>query len=125
MPVLGPVTCKLRQRRALAVGPAAILLLAPLALLAQVLDLLTALGMIVQCGIDAEVNPLIRAAVVGAGPAGAAGIKLGGATAAVAVLLGLAKVGRVRLARNCLLLALGIGLVGVLSNGGVRALVLF
>lgn len=111
-----------RPGRDAATGPMPIALLAVLALLAQTLDLLTGLRMVVRYGVNAELNPLLRAALASAGPEGAAAVKLGAATLAVMFFVALAHAGRTRLARNCLLLAVDIGLVGVLSNGGIGAL---
>jgi hypothetical protein len=106
-----------------ATSPVAIALLAALVLVAQALDLLTGLRMVLHYGIDAELNPLVRAILIGAGPAGAAAVKLGAATLAVALLLVLARTGRRQLARNCLLIAVDIGFVGALSNGSLDRLI--
>jgi hypothetical protein len=111
------MACPLPRTSRIATSPLAIVLLAALALAAQMLDLLTGLRMVLAYGIDAELNPLIRAAFISAGPAGAAALKLSAATLSVAALVFLARAGRAQLARNCLLLAVDIGFVGALSNG--------
>jgi hypothetical protein len=110
------MVCPQHNARRIATSPVAIALLAALALAAQLLDLLTGLRMVLAYGIDAELNPLLRAALISAGPAGAAALKLGAATLSVAALVFLARTGRAQLARNCLLLAVDIGFVGALSN---------
>lgn len=113
---------RLSLRGEMAIERVVLTLLVLFVLLTQLLDLLTALHMVLSYGVDAELNPLLRTALIQSGLAGATAFKLGGATVAVVMWLALARAGRGRLARNCLLLAVAIGLVGVLSNGSLRSL---
>ena len=94
-------------------------LLAAVALLLQVLDLVTSRRLIMEYGIAAELNPLLAAAFTAGGPGHVVVLKLSGAVMSVGTLLGLGAAGRPRLARNSLLLAIPIGAVGWLSNGGL------
>jgi hypothetical protein len=50
------------------------------------------------------------------GPIGLIALKIGAVSGGVALLVRTARLGRTRLARNCLLVAAAIGVVGVLSN---------
>ncbi|MBV9356292.1 MAG: hypothetical protein JO023_12285 [Chloroflexi bacterium] len=106
-------------------NPVVITLLAVLVLVAQLLDLVSGLRMVLDDGINAELNPLFRLILVSTGPAGAAVVKLSVAVLVVTLLLRLARAGRAQLARNCLLVAIDIGLVGLLSNGSPHTLVRF
>ncbi|MBV9174686.1 MAG: hypothetical protein JOZ81_31880 [Chloroflexi bacterium] len=103
-----------------ATSPLMIAFLGGLVLLAQALDLLSSLSMVLQYGVDAELNPLFRGILISIGPVGVAVVKLGVAAFVVSVLQALAWIGRPRLARNSLLIAVNIGVVGALSNGGFR-----
>ena len=100
----------------LATGPLGIYFLACLALLMHVLDLATGLRMMQLYGIALEQNPLARFVMYTAGPIGLIELKLAVVLGAVVLLVRTAQVGRPRLARNCLLLAAGIGLLGWSSN---------
>lgn len=100
----------------LATGPLAITLLALLALLMHALDLLSGIRMMLLYGVQLEQNPLARLIMRDAGPLGVAGAKLGVVSIGVLLLVRTAQAGRPRLARNCLLLAAGIGLLGFASN---------
>ncbi|MDQ6670949.1 MAG: hypothetical protein M3069_09400 [Chloroflexota bacterium] len=100
----------------LATGRLGISLLAMCALLMHVLDLATGLRMMQLYGIELEQNPLARSIMQNAGAIGLIEMKLGVVLAGVLLLVRTAHVGRPRLARNCLLLALGIGILGWSSN---------
>ena len=100
----------------LATGPLGISMLASFALAMHVLDLATGLRMMQLYGIDLEQNPLARLIMQNAGPIGLIEMKLGVVLAGVVLLVRTAQVGRPRLARNCLLLAVGIGILGWTSN---------
>src|SRR3979411_138002 len=100
----------------LATGPAGIYGLAAFALLMHVLDLATGLRMMLVYGIHLEQNPLARFIMHNAGPLGLVEVKLGVVLAGILLFVRTAQVGRPRLARNCLLIAAGIGLLGLTSN---------
>jgi hypothetical protein len=100
----------------LGTGPLGIYVLASFVLLMHVLDLATGLRMMLLYGIDLEQNPLARFLMQNSGPIGLIEMKLGVVLAAVLLLVRTAQVGRPRLARNCLLLAGGIGILGWTSN---------
>jgi hypothetical protein len=100
----------------LATGPLGIYTLAGFAVLMHVLDLTSGLRMMQVYGIDLEQNPLARFVMQNTGPIGLIEMKLGVVLAGVLLLVRTAQVGRQRLARNCLLLSLGIGILGWTSN---------
>ncbi len=100
----------------LATGPVAIYLLAALVLVAHMLDLWTGVNMMLRYGIHLEQNPLARFVMASAGPLGLVPLKLGVVTLGVALFVRTAYIGRARLARNCLLFAAGVGLLGAASN---------
>ena len=100
----------------LATGPLGIYLLASLALLMHVLDLATGLRMMQLYGVELEQNPLARFMMQNTGPIGLIELKLGVVLCAVLLLVLMAEIGRPRLARNCLLLAVGLGILGWTSN---------
>jgi len=100
----------------LATGPRGIYALAALALALHVLDLATGLRMMLVYGVHLEQNPLARYVMNSAGPLGLMELKLGVVTAGLVLFVRTAKAGRARLARNCLLTAAGIGLLGMASN---------
>jgi hypothetical protein len=100
----------------LATGPLGIYVLASVALAMHALDLATGLRMMQLYGIDLEQNPLARLIMQNAGPIGLIEMKLSVVLAGVVLLVRTAQVGRPRLARNCLLLAVGIGILGWTSN---------
>ena len=100
----------------LATGPLGIYLLAGFALVMHVLDLVTGLRMMQVYGLDLEQNPLARFIMQTAGPIGLIEVKLGVVAGAVALFICTAQVGRPRLARNCLLLAAALGILGWSSN---------
>jgi hypothetical protein len=97
-------------------GPLGILTLAAFALAMHVLDLATGLRMMLVYGIHLEQNPLARFIMHNAGPLGLVEVKLGVVLAGILLFVRTAQVGRPRLARNCLLIAAGIGLLGLTSN---------
>ncbi len=99
-----------------ATGPRAIYALAVLVLLMHVLDLATGLRMMLVYGIHLEQNPLARFIMHNAGPMGLAAVKLGVVLSGVVLFVHTARIGRPRLARNCLLLAACLGIVGWSSN---------
>jgi hypothetical protein len=100
----------------LATGPLGIQVLAGLALVMHTLDLATGLRMMLVYGIQLEQNPLARAVMSTAGPLGLVELKLGVVIAGILLFVRTARAGRPRLARNCLLIASGIGLLGFSSN---------
>jgi hypothetical protein len=100
----------------LATGSTAIYLLACLALLANMLDLATGLNVMLTYGIHLEQNPLARAIMNGSGPLGLIQAKLGVVLLGVLVFVWTARLGRGRLARNCLVFAVGVGMLGTTSN---------
>jgi hypothetical protein len=100
----------------LATGRVAIMVLAVLALLLHALDLATGIRMMLVYGVQLEQNPLARAIMTDAGPLGLAGAKFLVVGAGVLLFVRTAQLGRPRLARNCLLIAAGIGLLGFTSN---------
>lgn len=100
----------------LATGSVAISVLAGLALLMHVLDLATGLRMIQVYGLSLEQNPVARTLITSAGPLGLIEAKLGVVMAGLWLFVRTARAGRPRLARNCLLLAAGIGMLGWTSN---------
>ena len=100
----------------LATGRIGILALAALALLMHVLDLATGLRMMLVYGIQLEQNPLARFIMNTGGPLGLVEMKLGVVLAGVLLFVRTARLGRPRLARNCLLIAAGTGLLGFASN---------
>jgi hypothetical protein len=67
-------------------------------------------------GIALEQNPLARFVMTTSGPLGLIELKLGVVLAGVLLFVRTAHVGRPRLARNCLLMAAGIGMLGWTSN---------
>jgi len=87
-----------------------------LAVLLHALDLATGIRMMLVYGVQLEQNPLARLIMIDAGPLGLAIAKLGVVGAGVLLFVRAAQVGRPRLARNCLLLAAAIGLLGFTSN---------
>ena len=100
----------------LATGPRGIYTLAALALAMHVLDLATGLRMMLLYGVHLEQNPLARFVMASAGPLGLMELKLGVVIAGLVLFVRTARAGRARLARNCLLIAVGIGLLGWASN---------
>jgi hypothetical protein len=100
----------------LATGPVGIYVLASLALVMHVLDLASGLQMMQTYGIELEQNPLARLIMQTGGPIGLIEVKLGVVLVGVLLLVRTARLGRARLARNCLLVALGIGVLGWASN---------
>jgi hypothetical protein len=99
-----------------ATRPHAIAILAGVALLMHILDLATGLRMMLVYGIHLEQNPLARFIMHNAGPIGLVELKLGVVLAGIVLFVRTAQLGRPRLARNCLLIAACIGLLGWTSN---------
>lgn len=97
-------------------GKVGIMVLAAFALLMHVLDLATGLRMMLVYGIGLEQNPLARYIMRTTGPIGLIEIKLGVVLLGVLLFVRTAHVGRPRLARNCLLIAACIGMLGWTSN---------
>ena len=93
-----------------------ILALALCALFTHALDLATGLRMMLLYGVELEQNPLARLIMNRAGPLGLVETKLGVVLAGVLLFVRTAQAGRPRLARNCLLLAVGLGMLGFASN---------
>jgi small-conductance mechanosensitive channel len=99
-----------------ATGRLGISVLAASALVLHVLDLATGLRMMLAYGIQLELNPLARYVMHTAGPIGLVELKLGVVLVGVLLFVRTAQVGRPRLARNCLLIAVCIGMLGFTSN---------
>ena len=99
-----------------ATGRMAIIGLAVLALCMHVLDLATGLRMMLVFGVNLEQNPLARFVMNTSGPLGLVELKLGVVLAGILLFVRTAHAGRPRLARNCLLVAAGIGILGFASN---------
>ena len=99
-----------------ATGPLGIYVLASFAFAMHVLDLGTGLRMMQVYGIHLEQNPLARFIMHNAGPMGLIKLKLGVVLAGILLFVRTAQVGRPRLARNCLLIAAWIGMLGWTSN---------
>ena len=100
----------------MATRPLAIYALAGFALVMHVMDLATGLRMMQLYGIELEQNPLARALMYRAGPAGLVEVKLAVVLVGLGLFVRVAHVGRPRLARNCLLIATVIGMLGWTSN---------
>jgi len=100
----------------LATGPTAIYLLAALVLIVHVLDLATGLRMMLTYGVHLEQNPLARYIMSNSGPVGLIQVKLGVVRLGVFLFVRTAQLGRARLARNCLIFAAGVGVLGAVSN---------
>jgi hypothetical protein len=100
----------------LATGPLGIHILAAFALVMHAMDLATGLRMMLVYGVDLEQNPLARFVMTTVGPLGLVELKLGVVAAGLWLFVRTAKAGRPRLARNCLLIAAGIGMLGWTSN---------
>ena len=94
----------------------AIYLLAGLVIPLQVLDLVTGLRMMLTYGTHLEQNPLARFAMLYAGPVGLIALKLAVVIGGVLPFVRTAQLGRARLARNCLLFAAAVGMLGAASN---------
>ena len=99
-----------------ATGRLGIYFLAAFALLMHILDLATGLRMMLLYGVHLELNPLARFVMHTAGPLGLVELKLGVVLAGVLLFVRTAHVGRPRLARNCLVIAACIGMLGWTSN---------
>jgi hypothetical protein len=100
----------------LATGPLGIFLLAGVALLVHLCDLATGVRMMQLHGLELEQNPLARSIMRSAGPLGLVEAKLSVVLAGLGLLVLMARAGRPRLARNCLLLAVCLGVLGWTSN---------
>ena len=100
----------------LATGRAAIYALALLGVLAHALDLATGLRMMLTYGIHLEQNPIARSIMENSGPLGLIQLKLSVVVLGVALFVRTAHLGRARLARNCLVFVLGLGMLGAASN---------
>jgi hypothetical protein len=100
----------------LATWPRAIYLLAALVAVVHALDLATGLHMMLSYGVRLEFNPLARLVMMSAGPLGVVALKVGGVVACLALLVRAAHLGRARLARDCLLVAGAVGVLGIASN---------
>jgi hypothetical protein len=97
-------------------GRAALYALAVMTLVLHALDVVTGIRMMLVHGIDLEQNPIARGIMLRAGPLGLIEAKLLIVGLAVVVFLRTARLGRARLARNCLLLAAVLGGLGFSSN---------
>ena len=96
--------------------PTAIVVLAILALIAQALDLVSAIRMVQQRGIASELNPLAHAIVRRWGPELLAAVKIGGVVGGVLVMMWVSRRGKVALAAAALVITAVLGLVGYYSN---------
>ena len=97
-------------------GPATLYALAGLTLLLHLLDLATGIRMMLVHGLSLELNPIARAIMQTTGPLGLIEAKLAIVGLGVVLFLREAKLGRARLARNCLLMAATLGVLGFASN---------
>lgn len=93
-----------------------LLLLGLITLLLHELDVLTGIRMIEAYGLSFELNPVARSIYSAGGSLALFAAKFGVVSAAVVLLLYLARAGRPRLARNCLFFASILGLLGLVSN---------
>ena len=100
----------------LGTGRLAIYALAIATLFMHALDLATGLRMMLVHGIALEQNPVARFLMHHTGPLGLVEAKLIVVLGATALFIRCAHLGRGRLARNCLLLAFALGLLGAVSN---------
>lgn len=100
----------------LGTGPLAIHGLALVTIISHSLDLATGLRMMLVHGVALEQNPIARSIMLGSGPLVLIELKLGVVLAGVGLFVRTAQLGRARLARNCLLVCLGIGVLGAVSN---------
>src|SRR3954451_14202277 len=103
-------------RRAAAAGGLDLYVLVVAAVLAQMLDAASGAWMMHTRGLTSELNPLMRAVFAGGGAPTLMAGKLVLALAGVAAFVTLAGTGRGRLARLCLVVTIGVGLVGWWSN---------
>ena len=99
-----------------ATGRFAIYALALITLMAHALDLATGIRMMLVHGITLEQNPIARGIMQHAGPLGLIEAKFFVVGFGVLLFVRAARNGRGRLARNCLLAAAGVGLLGFASN---------
>jgi hypothetical protein len=97
-------------------GRAAIVGLTGLAVLLNVLDLVSGVRLMLHYGTQAEQNLIARTLFEISGPLGLAAVKLGVVGGGVLALMYLARNGRTRLARNSLVLIAIVGLLGLSSN---------
>lgn len=95
-----------------------ILVLAALAALLELLDAITSISMMQRLGPSAELNPLVRELFWATGPIGVVLFKIGITALVIPVFVFLGYRRRPALARVSLLIAIGLGSVGVLSNVG-------
>jgi hypothetical protein len=93
-----------------------VLWLAGMAMLFQIMDGATAIRMMYELGKQAELNPAIRAIFEHTGPAGVIMLKVGMASLVLPMMTYVGRRGRVVLARNCLAVVVGLGVLGTLSN---------
>jgi hypothetical protein len=100
----------------LGTGTTGIYALAAFALLMHILDLATGLRMMLTYGMHLEQNPFARLIMNSAGPLGLVEVKLGVVLMGLLLFVRTAQAGRARLARNSLLIAAGIGMLGWTSN---------
>ena len=100
----------------LGTAPYAIYLLATFAVFFHVLDLALGLRMMLTYGVHLEQNPLARFIMLSTGPGGLIALKLVVVLGGVLLFVRTAQLGRARLARNCLLFAVGVGMLGAASN---------
>lgn len=99
-----------------ATSPPCIAILSAVALIFQALDLFSGVHMMLNHGLGFELNPLARHIMATLGPVGLIDVKLGVVAAAILLLARTARAGRPRLARNCLLITFGLGMLGFTSN---------
>jgi hypothetical protein len=87
-----------------------------LAALCQLLDGATAIQMMDSAGPLAELNPAVRLVYQYAGSAGVMLLKVVVASTVLPLLMYVGHRGRVRLATNYLVLSVGFGVLGIVSN---------
>jgi hypothetical protein len=97
-------------------GRGALYTLALLTLVLHALDVATGIRMMLVYGIGLEQNPIARGIMQTAGPIGLIEAKFLIVGLGVVLFLRAARLGRARLARNCLLLAAALGALGFSSN---------
>jgi hypothetical protein len=93
-----------------------IMLLACVAVVVDVIDAVTGIQMMSARGASAELNPVVRSIFLLVGPGGVLALKIAAATLVLTAFVYLAWRGRRRLAANAILLAIAMGVLGVLSN---------
>ena len=97
-------------------GPVGIASLALVSIALHALDLATGVRMMLLYGIAQEQNPIARSIFQLTGPIGLGAVKFAVVFCGVSFMVGMARAGRPRLARNALLAVAILGLLGFSSN---------